>query len=130
MFMRSKQSSCLRFLQVAGTGSPGLVDGPARSAQLNGPWGIVVDPNTGDIYWSENNNHVVRKLAAINNVVTTGGHGLVPPRVQQRKACALVHDKVVLLYKIDAGLSWPHLQWSALGRLVTRVSPVEPCQHA
>ena len=46
---------------IAGTGVPGLVDGPGNTAQFGYPTGITVDPS-GTIYVTDGSN-VVRKIA-------------------------------------------------------------------
>ncbi|MEV4441162.1 RICIN domain-containing protein [Streptomyces sp. NPDC049577] len=60
---------------VAGTGTPGSSgdDGPATSAQLNFPAGVVVD-STGALYISEYSGHRVRRVAdgKISTVAGTG----------------------------------------------------------
>ena len=49
---------------IAGTGKAGYAGdcGPAGQALLNWPWGITVD-NSGQVYFTELNNHTVRKIA-------------------------------------------------------------------
>ncbi|MFG2593970.1 RICIN domain-containing protein [Streptomyces sp. NPDC048438] len=61
---------------VAGTGVAGFKgdDGPAASAQLNGPYALAV--NDADIlYITDGNNHRVRKVAADGNISTVAGKG-------------------------------------------------------
>ncbi|OLZ64762.1 hypothetical protein AV521_34400 [Streptomyces sp. IMTB 2501] len=61
---------------VAGTGTPGSSgDGvSATAAQLNSPFGLVVD-STGTLYFSEYNNHRVRKITADGKISTVAGTG-------------------------------------------------------
>lgn len=63
---------------IAGTGVEGFSgdDGPATSAQLSLPMGVVVD-GAGAIYIADSNNHRVRKIVAgeITTVVGTGAPG-------------------------------------------------------
>ncbi|MEV0374913.1 RICIN domain-containing protein [Streptomyces sp. NPDC050636] len=61
---------------VAGTGTAGFSgdDGPAASAQLNGPVGMVVD-STGILYIAEYSNHRVRKITADGKISTVAGTG-------------------------------------------------------
>ena len=64
---------------VAGNGGQGFSgdNGPATSAELNGPYGIAVDP-AGDIYFSDNGNERIRKITngAIATVAGSGAEGL------------------------------------------------------
>ncbi|MFJ5589667.1 RICIN domain-containing protein [Streptomyces noursei] len=59
---------------VAGTGVSGFAgdNGPAVSAQLNNPYGVVVD-STGALYVSEYNNHRVRKITTDGKISTVVG---------------------------------------------------------
>ncbi|MFJ9582423.1 NHL domain-containing protein [Streptomyces acidicola] len=61
---------------VAGTGaaSYGGDNGPAVAAQLNSPYGVVVD-STGTLYISEYNNHRVRKVTTDGKISTVAGAG-------------------------------------------------------
>ena len=47
---------------IAGSGTPSLVNGVGSSAAFNGPIGIAVDPASGALYVSDNNNHVIRQI--------------------------------------------------------------------
>ena len=49
--------------------------GPALSALLNFPTGIVVDAS-GNVYFSDSFNHVVRKITATGTITTYAGNGL------------------------------------------------------
>ena len=59
---------------IAGTGVAGYDgdDGPARSAKIRlvSPGGICVD-STGDVYFSDNGNHRVRKITVSTGIITT-----------------------------------------------------------
>ena len=57
---------------VAGNGTHGYTGdgGPATSAQLNNPQGIVVN-SQGDLFIADENNQVVRKVTAATGVITT-----------------------------------------------------------
>ena len=48
-------------------------NGPAIDAWLDSPGGIVVAP-TGDVYFADSNNHVVRRIDARNNISTVVGN--------------------------------------------------------
>jgi hypothetical protein len=56
---------------LAGTGSPGFSgdSGPATSAQLSLPTGLALDPTTGAVYVTDENNQRVRKIEG--GVITT-----------------------------------------------------------
>ncbi len=43
-------------------GSPGYADGLGGTARFNTPSGITLDPETGDLYVADRNNHLIRKL--------------------------------------------------------------------
>ncbi|HEX7897810.1 MAG TPA: hypothetical protein VF950_08625 [Planctomycetota bacterium] len=64
-----------RIRTVAGTGKPGLADGPALQAQLNGPKHIAVDAND-DVLISDAESNTVRRYrpkdASIQRVAGTG----------------------------------------------------------
>ena len=66
---------------IAGCSSTGYFSGdggPATLARLNNPQGIFVDNQTGNVYWTEVGNHVVRVLTPdgiVNTVVGVGGVG-------------------------------------------------------
>ena len=55
---------------VAGNGTPGFSgdNGPATSAQLNGPSGVAVD-SAGNLYIADTGNQCIRKVA--NKVIST-----------------------------------------------------------
>jgi len=60
---------------IAGSGITGYRDGPALSAQLDGPRGIVINAD-GDILIAESGNDVIRKLSISTNMVSTfSGNG-------------------------------------------------------
>ena len=52
-------------------------NGPAIQAMLDTPGGITVAPN-GDLYFADSNNHVIRRIDARSNTITTavGNHAL------------------------------------------------------
>ncbi|MFD7745066.1 RICIN domain-containing protein [Streptomyces sp. NPDC059698] len=61
---------------VAGTGVAGFKgdDEPAVTAQLNRPYGIALD-GTGNLYFSDYNNHRVRKVSTDGKISTVAGAG-------------------------------------------------------
>ncbi len=62
----------------AGTGKPGHVDGPAKSAQFFEPGGLSVAGNT--LYIADTNNHAIRTIdLATKQVSTMAIEGLTPP---------------------------------------------------
>ncbi|MEV6424770.1 RICIN domain-containing protein [Streptomyces sp. NPDC051662] len=62
---------------VAGTGVAGFAgdNGPAVSAQLNRPYEIAVD-STGTLYFSDRDNHRVRKITTDGKISTIAGTGV------------------------------------------------------
>ena len=59
---------------VAGTGSPGNMDGNGTSASFNNPIGVAVD-DSGNIYVVDVANHKIRKIAPNGDVTTVAGTG-------------------------------------------------------
>ena len=60
--------------QVIGTRQGYAGDnGPAIQAALNHPGGIAVGP-TGDVYFADSNNHVIRRIDPQNNITTVVGN--------------------------------------------------------
>ena len=59
---------------VAGSGTPGLRDGPAGEAQFDGPVGIATD-KSGNIFVADSYNDCIRKIAADGVVSTFAGTG-------------------------------------------------------
>lgn len=61
---------------VAGTGAAGFAGdgGPAVAAQLNQPWGVLVDA-AGNIYIGDTLNYRVRKVDTAGNITTIAGKG-------------------------------------------------------
>ncbi len=58
---------------IAGTGTPGYSGdgGLAINAALNGPMGIVVDPNGANVYIADNINNRVRKVTMASGIIST-----------------------------------------------------------
>lgn len=59
---------------LAGNGQKGAVNGPASQAAFNGPGGIAIDAN-GNLYVSDTQNHLIRKITASGVVSTFAGSG-------------------------------------------------------
>ena len=57
---------------IAGTGTASYSgdNGAATSATIDGPSGIVIDKN-GNVYFAENNNHVIRKISINTGIIST-----------------------------------------------------------
>ena len=62
---------------IAGTGTAGSLgdNGPAISAQLNTPLGVLAD-GSGNLYIADFSNHRVRKVDASGNITTVAGTGV------------------------------------------------------
>ena len=59
---------------VAGNGTAGYVDGPAATAQFNGPVGLTVS-SSGEIYVADTYNDVIRMITTEGEVTTIAGGG-------------------------------------------------------
>lgn len=59
---------------IAGSGSPGYVDGIGRAAQFNGPVGVAVD-EAGIVYVADTYNDRIRRIAPDGTVTTVAGTG-------------------------------------------------------
>src|SRR6185503_10825466 len=57
-----------------GEGTAGYVDGPAATAQFNGPVGLTVSSD-GDIYVADTYNDVIRMITTEGQVTTIAGGG-------------------------------------------------------
>jgi hypothetical protein len=71
---------------VAGTGEEGYAGdgGPATAAKLNHPWGTTLDAS-GNLFFAESGNNIVRKVTAagiISTVAGTGRQGSVETEVR------------------------------------------------
>ena len=65
-------SSSAQLASIAGTGEKGYTGdgGPADSAQINNPFGVIVGPD-GDIYFCDTGNHTIRKISRKSGKITT-----------------------------------------------------------
>lgn len=70
--IRKVDASTKVITTIAGTGTGGYTGdgGLATSAQINGPAGIVVD-QSGNIFFADNNNSVIRRIDGTTKVITT-----------------------------------------------------------
>jgi hypothetical protein len=97
---------------VAGTGVAGFKGDNelAVSAQLNRPYGIAVD-STGTLYFSDYNNHRVRKITIDGKISTVAGNGAAAyagdngPAVSAQLNCPreVAVDSAGAVYIADAG---------------------------
>ncbi|HET6370209.1 MAG TPA: NHL repeat-containing protein [Nitrospiria bacterium] len=60
---------------LAGTGKPGLKDGPAYSAEFNDPMTVAVD-DEGNVYVADSGSHAIRRIDRGGMVTTIAGSGL------------------------------------------------------
>ena len=61
-------------IKLAGTGSPGFLDGPVDQAMFSFPLGICTD-DKGNIYVADTGNNRIRKITADGHVSTVAGNG-------------------------------------------------------
>lgn len=59
---------------VAGTGSPGRVDGQGTASSFNYPSGVAIDA-IGNLYVADTNNESIRKISTSGAVTTVAGSG-------------------------------------------------------
>lgn len=82
IYVTDTHNHCVRMIHqekvttVAGTGSPGLQDGPVMDAQFNGPRGICIS-NDEIIYVADYNNHGIREIdhGQVKMIAGTGRSG-------------------------------------------------------
>ena len=92
---------------VAGTGSPGLINGPGEAAQLDTPCGVVVD-HQGNLFVADTGNDAIRKITPSGEVTTFAGgkHGHIDglgteAGFNQPTGIAITHDG--FLFVTDEG---------------------------
>src|SRR2546430_538260 len=85
---------------VAGTGTCGFSGdgGPATKAQLNDPNGVAFD-SAGNIYFSDSNNHRIRRIDAGGIITTVAGTGAIGHGGDGRSA-----SKATLSYPFGIGI--------------------------
>ena len=81
---------------VAGTGQPGLADGPASQAKFKEPAAVVFDSQRNVLYVADSGNDVIRRIDAGGNVTTIASADLKAP-------AALAIDAAGVLYIADTG---------------------------
>ncbi len=59
-------------ITIAGNGTPGYMgdNGAATAAEINTPYGIAID-DSGNVYFADGSNQVVRKIATSTGIITT-----------------------------------------------------------
>lgn len=58
-----------------GVGAFGGDGGPVSSSSVNTPWKVIISPG-GDIYFSDTNNHRIRKVFTNGTITTIAGTGI------------------------------------------------------
>ncbi len=112
---------------VAGTGEKGYSGdgGPAISAQLDNPFGVIVGPD-GDIYFCDTINHTIRKISrkdgSISTVVGTGEQGYSGdggPAIS-----ALCYEPYEVRFHPGGDLYWVEMQNHIVRRVDARTNTV------
>ncbi|MFF1481357.1 RICIN domain-containing protein [Streptomyces sp. NPDC058301] len=87
------EDSAPQITTVAGTGDAGAAgdDGPAVAARLDRPYGLALD-STGTLYFSDHNNHQVRKVTTDGRIRTVAGTGTPGSRGEQGPAVSAQLD--------------------------------------
>ena len=60
---------------LAGSGAAGSADGTGTSAKFNQPYGVAVDPTSGNLIVTDYNNNKIRKVTQAGVVTTLAGSG-------------------------------------------------------
>ena len=82
ILIADQDNNCIRRITLAGevstfagTGAVGNLNGPRLNATFDHPQDVVVD-GVGNVYVSDNNNHLLRKVDTLGNVSTFAGTGV------------------------------------------------------
>ena len=87
---------------IAGTGEPGLQDGPALHAQLNAPKHLCL-ANDGQLFIADDKNHAIRRYDPRSNTLTTVlGHGSGKHAIRLRNPHGVAFENG-RLYVVDMG---------------------------
>lgn len=71
---RACSSPSINNLWVAGTGALGFTNGPVAVATMRYPNSVAVDA-VGNVYFSDKDNHSIRRISTTGSVVTIAGNG-------------------------------------------------------
>jgi len=94
---------------AAGTGKPGLTNGPAAKAQFKQPGAVAIDRHRGVLYVADTGNHVIRKITLDGDVTTFAGSGRPDDRDDRgtaagfKQPAGLAIDEAGNLYVADTG---------------------------
>ena len=91
---------------IAGSGTPGLFDGPAAVSAFDTPSGVAVDPAL-NIYVADFGNVAIRKISPDGHVTSVPDHGLVRPTSVAIGADGMIYaagDNRVVAVDPDGGI--------------------------
>lgn len=60
---------------IAGNGTAGYSDGPATASMIDTPHGVTVDSSTGEVFFADEENNMVREVSSTGQVSTVAGTG-------------------------------------------------------